>query len=65
MHVSLPINAWTIGAALSILVIVIARIEAVRSGGGDFNFAPAILGCGTIVALGALWLGILLAKVLA
>lgn len=58
---NIPINRWTIALALTIVAGFMASRVQQR---GDFDFGPALAGAAALIAVVALWCGLLLATFL-
>ena len=59
----LSINVWTVSITITIVTIWVAARIVSKYGGGDFNFAGAIIGMLATFFVVALWLGVIIAKV--
>ena len=58
---TIPVNRWTISVVITALVIFSAsRVRAHC----DYDFGPAFAGMAALIAVGALWLGLVLATFL-
>lgn len=59
MNLSIPINRWTVSAALIVSAWTWLVLWS-RTQGGDYNFAPAIMGMVVFVGTVALIVGLIL-----
>ena len=58
------VNRWTMAGVLTLAIIFWARRQMRRHSGGDYNFGP-VIGAGlAIVAIAALWIGVILSTFL-
>jgi hypothetical protein len=61
---NIPITRWTVGLFLTFVAWACAAHLARTHGGGDYNFAPAIIGILFLALVVGLWVGLAMSWVL-